>query len=146
METSKRVYLHIVTPERTVFEGEVDSVTFPTPDGEVTVLPGHIPYITTVKPGEVLIRDGREEILMAVSGGFIEFSKNKLMLMADTAERADEIDMERAEEARRKAEDLKKQKFSDSQDYYRVAAAIEKEMARLRVARKHRTKRQSKLE
>jgi F-type H+-transporting ATPase subunit epsilon len=142
-----RIFVKIVTPERTVFEGEVDSITLPTAKGQVTILPNHVPFITSIMPGETIIRDEKEEVLMAISGGFIEFNKNQLSILADTAERADEIDVERAEEARRKAEELKREKISiDNQDYTRVAAMIEKEMARIRVAKKHRTKHQSKLE
>jgi F-type H+-transporting ATPase subunit epsilon len=79
---------------------------------------------------------------MATSGGFIEFNDNNLVVLADTAERAEEIDLKRAEEAKTRAEEAMKQKETmDNVEFARVAAAIEKEMARLRVGRKHRTKR-----
>lgn len=131
----------IVTPERTVYENTVDQATLPVLDGQVTILPGHRSYIAALKAGEVLLKKGSEEILIATSGGFIEFNNNTLIVLADTAEAAEEIDVKRAEEARKRAEELKKEKITmNEMEYARVAAAIEKEAARVRVARKHHTK------
>ena len=135
------VKFKIVTPERTVFEDAVSQATLPVTDGEVTILPNHRSYIASLKPGEIMLRKGREEILLTTSGGFMEFNKNELIVLADTAERAEEIDVKRAQEAKKRAEDLKKQKVTmDNEEYARVAAAIEKHAARLRVAKKHYTK------
>jgi F-type H+-transporting ATPase subunit epsilon len=131
----------IVTPERTVVETDVDQATLPVANGEVTILPGHRSYIAALKSGEIMTRKGSEEQTFAVSGGFIEFAENILTILADTAERAEEIDLKRAEEGRKRAEELKQQRISmDEAEYARVAASIEKEMARIRVARKHHTK------
>lgn len=138
----KTIVLKIVTPERTVLEREVTQATLPVAGGEVTVLPEHIPYIGSLKPGEILARDqeGREELL-AVSGGFVEFHDNILTILADTAERAEEIDIERAEAARARAERQRDGREQiDAQEYARVAAQLEKELARLRAGTKHRTK------
>jgi len=138
----KKIKFKIVTPERTVFEEEVDQATLPVADGEVTILPNHRSYIASLKAGEIMLKKDGQEIDMAISGGFIEFDKNNLVVLADTAERAEEIDIKRAEEARKKAEQLKKEKvIMDESEFARVAAAVEKEMARIKVARKHRTKR-----
>lgn len=139
--TEQKINLKITTPERIVLEEEVDQITLPVLDGQVTILPGHRSYIAALKPGEILIKTGGKESILATSGGFIEFNDNKLVLLADTAEHAEEIDLARAEEARKRAEDLKKEKISmDEMEYAKVAAAIEKEAARVRVARKHHTK------
>lgn len=136
-----KINFKIVTPEKTVFESEIDQATLPVADGEATILPNHRSYIAALKAGEIMLKKGAEEIIMAVSGGFIEFNKNNLVVLADTAERAEEIDIKRAEEAKAKAEEAMKQKESmDNVEYARVVAAIEKEMARLRVGRKHHTK------
>ena len=130
----------IVTPEKTVFEEMIDQATFPTSSGQITILPNHRSYITDLEPGEVMIKMNGKETYLSISGGFIEFHDNVLVVLADTAERADEIDLERAEEGRKKAEEIKKQIIStDDAEYARVAAAIQKEAARIRVARKHRT-------
>lgn len=148
------IQFKIVTPERTVFEEGVAQATLPTTDGEITILPNHCSYISSLIPGELRVKltspaggkDG-EEILLSISGGFIEFHNNELIVLADTAERAEEIDLKRAQEGRRKAEELRKQKISlDESEYARVAASIQKESARIRVARKHYTKRGIKID
>lgn len=138
---SNQISIKIVTPERTVCEDRADSVSLPTPDGQITVLPKHMSYISILAPGEMIVRKGEREISMAVSGGFVEFNKDTLVVLADTAERAEELDVRRAEEAKKRAEELKKQVFAaDETEYAQVAAAVEKELARVRVARKHHSK------
>lgn len=142
-----KIKFKIVTPERTVFEEEIDQATLPVSDGEVTILPEHRSYIASLKAGEITLKKAGEETNLAVSGGFIEFHQNMLTVLADTAERAEEIDIQRAEEARQRAEGLKKEKINGTgEEYARVAAAVEKEMARLKVARKHHTKSSMKID
>ena len=139
---TKKIKFKIITPERTVYEEEIDQATLPVTDGEVTILPNHRSYIASLKAGEIMLKKDGKEIDMAISGGFIEFDKNNLVVLADTAEHAEEIDLKRAEEARVRAEELKKEKvIMDESEFARVAAAVEKEMVRIKVARKHRTKR-----
>jgi len=147
MSTNK-IKFKIVTPERVVYESEVDQSTLPVSDGEVTILPNHRSYIASLKPGEIRLKTGDEETLLVTSGGFIEFNKNALIVLADTAERAAEIDIKRAEEtARRRAEELKKEKITmDEMEYAKVAASIEKEMARVRVAKKHHSRHSMKID
>jgi F-type H+-transporting ATPase subunit epsilon len=142
-----QIKFKIVTPEKTVFEDSVDQITLPTQEGEITVLPEHIPLIVVLAPGELTVKQGGKEIAMAVSGGIVEVRKNELTILADTAERAEEIDLARAEEARQKAEKLKDEKIRmDETEYAAVAALMERNLARIRVARKHLTKRGMKLE
>ncbi len=134
--------VNLVTPERIVTSMEASAVTLPIADGDVTILPEHTPYIGAFKAGEVVVQqtDGKTESL-AVSGGFVEFDTNTLTILADTAERAEEIDMERAETARARAEAIQlEQETMDEEEYARVAAALEKEMTRIRVVRKHRSR------
>ncbi|MBP7822413.1 MAG: ATP synthase F1 subunit epsilon [Candidatus Moranbacteria bacterium] len=138
------IQFKIVTPEKTVLEEEIYQITLPIEGGDVTILPNHMPYIGSVKSGEILIRKemNGDETSLATSGGFVELHDNVLIVLADTAERADEIDLVRAEEARKKAEEIMKEKVhTDDEDYARVAAMIEKETARVRVARKHHSRR-----
>jgi len=138
---SNKIKFKIITPERTVFEEEIDQATLPATDGEVTILPNHRSYIATLKPGEITLKKAGKEINLAISGGFVEFDKNNLVILADTAEKAEEINIQWAEEAKKRAEDLKKEKISmNEEEYARTAAAIEREMARVKVARKHRTR------
>ena len=142
-----QIKFKIVTPEKTVFEDAVDQATLPTTDGEITILPNHRSYIASLKPGGIMLKKNGEEFFVCISGGFIEFHGNELIVLADTAERAEEIDLKRAEEARRKAEELKNQRVSmDENEYARVAAAIQKESARIHVARKHHTRRGMRIE
>lgn len=139
-----QIKFRIVTPEKVVFEAEVYQATLPVEGGEVTILAEHIPYIGTLKAGELVLREkaGGEEISLVTSGGFVEFHENTLLILADTAERAEEIDLKRAEEARQRAEKLQEAvgQMSD-EEYARTAAILEKELARVRVARKHHSRR-----
>jgi F-type H+-transporting ATPase subunit epsilon len=139
-----KIKFKIVTPERVVFEDEVDSITLPTRTGEITVLPNHIPLVSSLKAGEVLIRKGKQEIPMAISGGFVEIAENSLVILADTAEHFEEIDEARAEEARKRAEELLSRKAEiqkEDVDYTALAAKMEKELARLKVVKKYRKSR-----
>lgn len=139
-----QIKLKVVTPERVVIELEAYQATLPVEGGDVTILPNHIPYIGAIKVGEIILRKeaGGEEISLVTSGGFVEFHNNTLVVLADTAERAEEIDLARAEDARKKAEQLQKeQAHVSNEEYARTAALIEKEMARVKVGRKHHSKR-----
>ena len=145
--SDQTIKFKIVTPERTVYESQVSQATLPVVDGQVTILPNHRSYIAALKPGEVMLKDGEDEVSMAISGGFIEFNNNELIVLADTAEAAAEIDLQRAEAARQRAEELKKEKVTMGEmEYARVAAAIEKELARIRVAKKHHTRHSVKID
>ena len=137
----QKIKFKIVTPEKTLFEQEIEQITLPVSDGQVTILPGHRSYIASLKPGEIMFKADDKETAMATSGGFIEFNNNELVVLADTAEAAGEIDLQRAEEAVKRAQALKDEKVSLSeQEYARVAAAIERESARIRVAKKHHSR------
>ena len=136
----KTIQLKITTPERVVLEKEFESISLPTENGEITVLPEHISLLTSLVSGEILARKGNEEISMAISGGFMEFHQNEMNILADTAERAEEIDLERAERARKRAEEAKQeaQKSMDENQYAMVISRIEKNLARIRVARRRK--------
>ena len=137
------INLQIVTPEKTICSESVFQVTLPVKSGEVTILPNHCSYIANLKAGEVVYKkskDSKEESLV-IAGGFMEFDKNKLVVLADEAERADEIDLQKAEEARKRAEDLKNQINLDENEYALVSAVLERELARIKVARKYISRR-----
>ncbi|MGB6895077.1 MAG: F0F1 ATP synthase subunit epsilon, partial [Dehalococcoidia bacterium] len=98
--------VEIVTAERIVYSDEnVDAVIAPGVEGQLEVLPRHTAFMTTLEPGELILLKGGEEIGVVVSGGFLEVRENKVVILADAAERAEEIDVARAEEARRRAEE-----------------------------------------
>lgn len=132
--------LNIITPEKIVFSEDVDQVTIPTMDGEITVLPHHIPLVGLLKAGELIIKKGDEIIPLAVSGGMLQVRADGVTILADTAERVEEIVEERAEEARKAAEKLMEEKRFDAEEYATIAAKMDRELARLKVARKWRHK------
>lgn len=136
----KTLHFQIATPERVVFEAPaVEAITLPTKMGEITILPDHLPLVASLVPGEVRVKVGGQEIMMAVSGGFIEVRPGQVVVLADTAERAEEIDEARAAEARERAHKLMQQeRVTEEADYAALAAKLEKELARLKVVRKHR--------
>lgn len=132
--------LSIITPEKTLYHNEdVKRVTLNTVEGEITVLPGHIPLVTFLAPGEIVIEDIYNNIKpLAVSGGFIEVNKETVKILADTAERVEELDVDRAEEAKIRAEELLRQKHTASEEFAYLSAKIEKELARIKVGKKYR--------
>ena len=127
-------HLEIVTAERVVLEDEVDQVNAPTREGRVGILPRHESLLTILQPGELtIIKDG-VRTPFAISGGFMEVLSNRVTILADTVERADEIDEVRAEEARRLAEE-RKGMAQGERDQQLAELQLRKEMARLQVAR-----------
>lgn len=135
---NKIIELRIVTPGRVVYSGEIYQATIPTQVGEVTILPNHRSYIASLKPGEMVVKEkgGKGEVDLVVAGGFIEFHDNKLVVLADEAERAEEINLEEVEKAKKRAEDIKNKVIQvDEMEYARVAATLEMELAKLKVAR-----------
>jgi F-type H+-transporting ATPase subunit epsilon len=130
--------LQIVTPERVVFEeGDVASVTITGSQGEMTILPSHAPLMTELRPGPLVFRKGNDEVDVALSGGFLEVREDKVVVLADTAERSDEIDQARAEEARRRAQEQLASREGEM-DIALVMAAMERAQARLRVVERRR--------
>lgn len=137
-----KIKFKVVTPERMVYENEVEQVTLPTLDGQITVLPNHIPLMSILQPGELLLKKDGKEIPLAVSSGFVQVNKNEVVILADSAEHAEEIDEKRAEEARERAQKLLREvKNREDVNYAALASKIEKEFARLHVARKRKQRR-----
>jgi len=128
-----KLQVELVTAEGRVLSTEADFVRAPGLAGELGVLPRHIPLMTPLKPGEVMVRNGEAETFLFVSGGFLHVLPDRVVILADAAERAEDIDEARAEEARRRAQQLLEQQASD-EDAAEAAAALERAMFRLRVA------------
>jgi F-type H+-transporting ATPase subunit epsilon len=130
--------LQIITPERVLFEEEdVASVTITGSQGELTILPSHAPLMTELRPGPLVFRKGGDEVDVALSGGFLEVREDKVVVLADTAERSDEIDLARAEEARKRAQEMLASREGEM-DIAAVMASMERAQARLRVAERRR--------
>jgi F-type H+-transporting ATPase subunit epsilon len=134
--------LEIVTAERVVMSEEVDQVNVPGIAGRMGILARHEPLLTTLIPGELTIIRNNERIPFAVSGGFMEVLPDRVTILADTAERADEIDEARAEAARRRAEELLRERRTE-QEALVAEAQLRRAMVRLAVARLKRSGRRS---
>ena len=132
------IRLDIVTAERVVFSDDVDVVVAPGVEGQLGILPHHAPLMTTLQPGgELVARKGGEEISLAIAGGFLEVRPDHVIVLADAAERADEIDAARAEEAKRRAEEALG-RHPTGEEAARIEAALRRSLVRLRVEEKRR--------
>ena len=138
--SQKTIQFEIVTPERIVLKQEVLQVILPTTSGEITVLPDHIPLVSILQPGVIEVKRADNIVeIMSVSGGFVEVMKDKIVILADSAERAEEIDEKAVEEARLRAEETKKNiEAKDQVEFTEVAARLERELARLRAVNRWR--------
>ncbi|HYC07109.1 MAG TPA: F0F1 ATP synthase subunit epsilon, partial [Candidatus Binatia bacterium] len=130
--------LEIVTPERLAYSGSVDSVQLPGSEGELGILPHHAPLIATLGAGELRVRRGGAEESFAVFGGFVQVLPDKVVVMAESADLASEIDLERANEARRAAEQAIEAGVHEGANLAAARAALQRELVRIRVAeRRH---------
>lgn len=139
----KLLDFELTTPERVVVRAKVRQVSIPTTEGEITVLPDHLPLVAPIQSGELrVVEENGEEMLLAVSGGFVTVHPgNRLAILADTAERAEELDFKVIEEAVQRAEQVLKEKIDDSERFADATAHLARELARWKVVRKHREKR-----
>lgn len=132
------LHVELVTPERILFKTEAERITLPTSEGEITVLPNHAPLVTKLIAGMATLVTQKGTEYVAVSGGFIEIqSDNRVRILADTAERENELDLSAIQTARERAEGVMRETVrSDDTAYAAAAAAVERELARERVARR----------
>jgi len=131
--------LEIITAERQVLADDIDILVAPGIEGELGILPHHAPLMTMLQPGELLIRKDGEETYMVVTGGFLEVRPDKVIVLADACERAEEIDVARAEEAKRRAEERLKTRPPDM-EAASIEASLRRSLSRLRVAERRRRK------
>jgi len=131
------IKLDIVSAEHAVYSDEVDAILAPGVDGQLGILPNHAPLMTMLQSGELVIRKEGEESILAVTGGFLEVRPDRVIILADAAERADEIDIERAESAKQRAQERLDKRISDV-DVARAEAALQRALIRLEVAEKRR--------
>ena len=130
--------LDIVTTERLVYSDLVNGVVASGIEGELGILPYHAPLLTVLQPGEIrIIKDGEEDNYMALTGGFLEVIANRVIVLADAAERADEIDEARAEEGIRRAQERIEHRTTDM-DLERAMASLRRSQTRLKVVRRRR--------
>lgn len=131
---AEKLRLEMVTPYKHVLSEDVDEVTAPGTVGEFGILPGHTPLLTTLKIGELSYRQGSEAFHVAVNWGFVEVEEDKVTVLVETAEPADEIDLERAKAALGRAEEALKKLAPEDKDFLVMQAALERAMIRIQVA------------
>ncbi len=134
----KEIKLKIVTPEKVLYEGMVESVSFPTVDGEITVLAHHIPIISAVKAGELKIKASGKEEFFHVTKGVLEVDGETIILLTDAAERSEAIDEKRAQEAHERAKQIMAEKRTDIESYAEAVAQLERALSRLKVVRRRK--------
>lgn len=135
-----KLQLTVTTPDRTLINTEVDQVTIPTREGEITILPGHVSLMSVIAPGELTLKTGTTEQALVVYGGFLDIRDGReIRILADEAAHAHELDVAKAEAAHQAAVAAMADKFNLG-DYEDAALAVEREMATLRVARKWKAK------
>lgn len=131
--------VEIITGERVVYEeSDVDMVVAPGADGSLGILPSHAPLFTLLSLGEMRVIKGGDEQSLAVFGGFMEVTNDHIRILADAAERAEEIDVDRAEQARQRAESRKSDSRQAAEEMIRADAAMRRSMVRLRIGRRRR--------
>ena len=135
--------LEIVTPEKMVFSGEVSAVLAWGVEGQLGILPHHAPLMTMLQPGDLVIKKGTEEDTLTISGGFLEVRPDKVIVLADACERAEEIDETRAEEAKRRAQETLKEARTPV-DLAAAEASLRRSLARLKAVQKIRRRREVK--
>ncbi len=133
------LHLKIVTPEKEIFNDEVDQVNVPSAEGELGILPHHANLMAKLAPGELRIKKGNSTQVMAAGAGFLQISNNTLTILTDLAVDEKEIDEKAVEEAKKRAEQALEQKLSD-EEYAETLAILEKSLAQLRVKRRHRVR------
>jgi|UniRef100_A0A7V3RFU8 F-type H+-transporting ATPase subunit epsilon len=130
--------LEIVTPERLVYSEDVDVLTLPTVQGEISILAKHVPLVSIISPGEIKIKRDNEVEYMAITGGFVQVLPHKVIILADAAERAEEIDLERAMRARERAQKLLEERRGDKISHAEAMAAFQRALVRIKVGQRKR--------
>jgi len=131
---AEKLRLEMVTPYKQVLSQEVDEVTAPGTIGEFGILPGHTPLLTTLRVGELTYRQGAESFHVAVNWGYVEVEDDRVTVLVETAEPADEIDLERAKAALGRAEEAMRKLAPEDKDFLVQQAAIERALIRIQVA------------
>lgn len=134
------IHADIITPDDTVFEGDVESLTLPTADGEITILGGHMPLVSVLVPGTVIARKEKEEWYFACSRGVIEIDGKEIHVLADTADRAESLQETAIEAARAAAVKLQGERRDDAEGFADATAQMERELARLHTIRRMRSR------
>lgn len=141
----KKITLEIITPEKIIFKEEVDQVTLPTENGEITILPGHIPLVTILSKGEVLAKQKGVDVPLLAVGGFVKVLDDTVSVMADFAESIEQLSEDMIEKAKQQAEELTKQ-FKDQKvvDIEHFTTELERSLTRVKLGEKWKVKKYRK--
>jgi F-type H+-transporting ATPase subunit epsilon len=134
-----KLALDIITPTKVVLSEEVDEVTIPTTDGEISILPNHVNLLTKIAAGEMVIRKGTKTDLFAITGGFLEILNSHVNVLADYAIHADDIEIAKVQEAKERAQKAMKEKLTE-EDFRVVNAELAKALLQIKVAHKRRVR------
>ncbi|OGE03539.1 ATP synthase F1 subunit epsilon [Candidatus Curtissbacteria bacterium RIFCSPLOWO2_02_FULL_40_13b] len=133
------LHLQIITPEKKVYDDEVNEVLLPTTTGQITVLPNHVPLVTSIEPGELIYKKNLRETRMAAGYGFAQIGPKEVKVLVDLAAPEEEIEEKKIEEAKREAEEALKQKHLLSEEEFATTAAnLQKALIQLKIKRRHR--------
>lgn len=133
------LHLQIITPEKTVFDDEVDQVSLPTQNGQITILPHHTNLISQIEPGEMIFKKHSKESHLAAGYGFAQIAANNVKVLVDLAAPEEEMEEKAIEAAKKEAEDALARKHELSEEEYAYAAAnLQKALAQLKIKRRHR--------
>jgi F-type H+-transporting ATPase subunit epsilon len=133
------LHLQIVTPQKRAFEGDVDEVIVPGSEGELGILPHHAPLVSLLGQGILRLKQGGQEQEFAIFGGFLQVRPDRVVVLAETADLGSDVDLERAERARREAEKMLQGGLAEEVDLARARAALQRALIRIRIAeRGHR--------
>lgn len=132
-----KLTVDILTPQSKIYEGEADEVIVSTVNGQIGILPNHVPLLTQILPGELRVKNGNKTQLIAILGGYVEVNKNHVNVLGDYAVRAEDIELAKAEQAKTKAEKAMQEKVSQ-EDLATLRGELVKSILELKVARRHR--------
>lgn len=135
------MHTELITSEGSAFSGDAVSVTIPSGMGEITVLKNHIPVLSTVEPGTVIIRTVDQEFLFAVSRGVVQIGPKNVRILSDIADRAENLEEKAIELAKKRAEELREARRNDAEGFTEATATLERELARLVSVRRLRSRR-----
>jgi F-type H+-transporting ATPase subunit epsilon len=133
-----KLALHILTPDKEILKEEVDEILVPTVNGELGILPNHVSLLTQIQPGELTIINGNKRSSYAITGGYLEVNNNQVNILGDYAIRSEEIEVAKAQEAKKKAEALMKEKSNDV-EFAEIEAQLRRSLLEIKVGQKRRS-------
>lgn len=134
------MHLEIITPEKVIYDGEVDEVIAPTVNGQIAILPHHVSLLTQINPEELIIKSKGKELYLAITGGFLQVQNDKITILSDYAVREEHIEVEKALEAQKRAEEIlkKKREHISEEDFSLAQGELARSLLELKVVKRRR--------